>query len=581
MHVDAPYSATTTCGAALPLNGSCTVAITYAPTNQIPTSSANGGAQSNLGMLTVDSDAEDAPFLIDLAGTAGPIQTVAPSNVAPLSVLALSQGALSFAGSTAVGTASAAQEVVVSNAGTTTIHVLGVLTSPDFSVSGACATLNPGDSCSLGVSFTPQSAGSHSGALELQTDAATALEFVSLLGTGTPADVTLAPTTLDFGSLLLGRTSSMPATFTNNGATPVTLGGITVTGDYTIGGAAGSANACVTGATLAPGTACTVGVVFGPTQTGTRDGLLAVGSSSTALPLTATLTGIGVQPQLLATPNGLAFGDVLVGKSAQLSITLANGGTTDVNALTFTVSGDYTVASSCGPTTLRAGSSCSVTVTFTPTAAGVRAGTLSITSSDPSSPLTVPLTGGGVQPGAFTLTANGVAAASATEAVAIPANYTLALTPTGGFTGAVALTCTPQAVYMYVSCSITPSSVLLGSGTQTSIATITTVTGASPAASLGGPAPVPGRSAAAMAVTAACLLCPFILLAGHRRGQRLSLLLVLCSLVLVTAAGCGGGVGDTRIRYAAPGSYQFTVTASSTTGVTVSQSVTLHLTIAD
>ncbi len=575
IHVDTPYSSTTTCGATLALNATCTVAITYAPTFQVASSSTGDASLANLGVLTVESDAENAPYLIDLAGRAGAVQTVSPSNVAPLSLLALSQGALNFAGVTAVGTASAAQAVTLSNAGTTVIHVAGVLTSPDFIVTNNCATLNPGASCTFNVSFTPQSAGTHSSAVELQTDAAMSLDYLSVLGTGTPASVTLTPTTLDFGSVLLGRTSTLPTTFTNTGASPVTLGTLAITGDYSIATATTAATPCTIGTVLAPGASCTVAIVFSPTQPGTRPGTLSVASSATALPLTATLTGIGAQPQLTATPNGLTFGDVLTGKTAQLSLTLANISATDVNALTFTIAGDYAATSTCGPGTLRAGSSCSITVAFTPTVAGTRSGTLTVSSSDPSSPLVIPLTGNGIQGGGFTLTANGASIATATEPVAIPASYALAVTPTGGFTGTVALTCTPQGTYAYVSCSIAPSSVTLGSGPQTSIATITTVTGAT-ATAMQQFAPS-GTSAAA--AIAACLLAPCVLFVRNRSRLRIPLLLLLCSIVLSAASGCGGGVGDTRIRYGAAGNYQFIVTASSTTGVTSSQSVTLNLTI--
>ena len=286
IQVNAPYSSTTTCGATLAVNASCTVAITYAPIFQLSATSTDSTSQSNTGILTVESDAENAPFLIDLAGRASAVQTVSPSSVAPLSLLALSQGALNFGGNTAVGNASAAQQVILSNAGTTVVHVTGLRTTPDFTVTSTCTTLNPGDSCTLNVSFTPQTAGTVSSALEIQTDAATSLDFVSLLGTGTPASVTLQPTTLDFGSLLVGRTGIVSATFTNSGTAPVTIGALATTGDYSIASATTATNACTTGAALAPGASCTITVVFSPTQVGTRTGTLSVSSSASPLPLT-------------------------------------------------------------------------------------------------------------------------------------------------------------------------------------------------------------------------------------------------------------------------------------------------------
>ncbi len=266
-----------------------------------------------------------------------------------------------------------------------------------------------------------------------------------------------------------------------------------------------------------------------------------------------------------------------IGHTAALSLTLANISTSDVNQLAFTISGDYSAVSTCGPGTLTAKSSCAITVRFAPRLTGTRAGVLTIYSSDPSSPLTISLTGNGTQGGGFTLTANGAAIATATEPVAIPASYALMLTPTGGFTGAVALTCTAQGAYAYITCSISPSTVTLGNGTQTATATITTVTG-NATAGLHPPAYLPSRSSRLSAI-AACLLAPCVLLVRRRTALRVPLLLVLCSVVLCGATGCGSGVGDSRIRYGAAGTYQFVVTASSTTGVATSRSVTLNLTI--
>ncbi len=575
IHADSPFQTVTTCGASLAVNGSCTVSITYAPSNQVATGSTSVSTQSNTGVITVESDVENAPLLLDVSGSAVAVQSNAPSTV-PLSVLAISQGALTF-GTTSVGTASAAQALTLSNAGTTTIHVGGVLTTADFTESGTCTTLNPGDSCTVQIAFTPQTAGVRSGALELQTDAAQSLEFVSLLGTGTPASVSLAPTTLDFGSLLLGRSSTQTATFMNSGTTPVTLSAITVTGDYAVASATTSRSPCAAGLVLAAAAACTVDITFSPVQIGTRSGTLRLTSDATALPLATSLTGIGTEPQLSATPNGLAFGGVQIGSTAALSLTLANISTSDVNQLAFTISGDFSATSTCGPGTLTARSSCAITVTFAPTQTGTRAGVLTINSSDPSAPLTVPLTGSGTQGGGFILTANGAAIATATEPVAIPASYALALTPTGGFTGAVALTCTPQGTYAYITCSISPSTVTLGNGTQAATATITTVTGVA-RASMQRPLDLPSEASRLPAI-AACLLAPCVLLVQRRAALRLPLLLVLCSVVLCGVTGCGSGVGDKRIRYGAPGTYQFIVTASSTTGVATSQSVTLNLTI--
>ncbi|WP_419806809.1 choice-of-anchor D domain-containing protein [Terriglobus sp.] len=566
-----PFQATSDCGTSLAPNASCTVVLTYAPNSQT-TVGGNAGSQSQTGVLTLESDAENSPLLVDLAGRTVPVQSNGPAPEAPLAVLTTSQGALTFASST-VGSGSVQQTVVVTNTGTVALRISGVVTSPDFSATGNCGALAVGASCQTSVAFTPQTAGTRSGALEIRSNASNALEYVSLLGIGTPASVTLAPSSLAFGRVLVGKPSaSQVATFTNTGTSSVTLGAITISGDFATAGAAPSGSPCITGSAVAPGASCAVAILFTPSQTGTRAGTLSVASSATPLPLSVALSGIGVQPQLAVTPSTLNFGDVLLGKTQTLALTLSNVSAAAVDALQIGISsGDFSATATCGPVTLSAGSSCSLNVLFAPTVPGIRNGTLTISSSDPASPLVVPLTGNGVQAGSFTLTVNGEASGSATVPYGIPASYALALTPVNGFTGAVALTCTPKSVIQYTACSIAPSTVTLANGSVSATATISTVSAVNSSALR----PNGDWRAAVLCAT------PMLLLTGIRRRRLRTMLLLAAGLFAVLlSGGCGSGVkGDTRIRYAAPGTYQFTITAASTTGITAQQTVPVTLTI--
>src|SRR5882762_11571452 len=87
---------------------------------------------------------------------------------------------------------------------------------------------------------------------------------------------------------------------------------------------------------------------------------------------------------------------------------------------------------------LAASANCTISVTFTPTAAGTRMGTLTITDNATPSTQTVPLTGTTTPPD-FGLTGpttvQNVTAGSTL-------NFNVTMTPVGGFTGTVALACT-------------------------------------------------------------------------------------------------------------------------------------------
>ena len=99
------------------------------------------------------------------------------------------------------------------------------------------------------------------------------------------------------------------------------------------------------------------------------------------------------------TPGALNFGTVTLNNtSAPQTVTLSNSGSTAVSISGITRSGDFAQASNTCGTTLAAGGTCAVGVTFTPTVAGTRNGSLTITDSAAGSPHTVALSGTGQSP---------------------------------------------------------------------------------------------------------------------------------------------------------------------------------------
>ena len=255
-----PFLATTTCGSPLAPGQSCTVTVTYAPVNQVATGTTSPANSNDAGQLILESDAASAPDILTLSGQGSPIVVSSPVVSAPLATFTLSQNSLSFA-ATAVGNVSAAQTVTLANTGTVPIHVLGLATTTDFTVQSTCGTVLAGASCTFTVTETPQTAVTLISALEISTDAAVALEFVSLVGTGTPPPLTLTPTSLNFGSVQVGAASQLSVQVANSSGSPVVFGAITSTGDYTVSGTCPAP-----GGTLAGGAGCTIQVVFTPSD---------------------------------------------------------------------------------------------------------------------------------------------------------------------------------------------------------------------------------------------------------------------------------------------------------------------------
>jgi hypothetical protein len=99
-------------------------------------------------------------------------------------------------------------------------------------------------------------------------------------------------------------------------------------------------------------------------------------------------------PNVPLTPNTLQFGNINLGSaSTPQAVTLSS--VNPITVASLTTSGDFSETDNCVGS-LAAGGSCTISVIFSPTASGVRTGTISISDSDPSSPQTIALSGTGV-----------------------------------------------------------------------------------------------------------------------------------------------------------------------------------------
>jgi hypothetical protein len=111
---------------------------------------------------------------------------------------------------------------------------------------------------------------------------------------------------------------------------------------------------------------------------------------NSAPPFTQTVVGV---PVVMLTPASLSFPVQLVGTiSKAKTIMLTNAGSATLTISSVMTSGDFQQTNNCG-SSLAAGSSCMISATFTPTAAGTRTGAVTIMDNASGSPQTAPLTG--------------------------------------------------------------------------------------------------------------------------------------------------------------------------------------------
>jgi hypothetical protein len=217
--------------------------------------------------------------------------------------------------------------------------------------------------------------------------------------------ITLTPASLTFGDQVQGTTSAVQTvTYQNGYPAAITVNSTAISGanpgDFSV-----IADNC-SGSPIPAGSTCTVSVAFTPQAVGPRQANLEIFDSATCSPRVVPLSGTGTPPApliCLGSSGEIVFSNTQVTvASAPQTIVITNCGTAALTnySVTFTgpAAGDFTNQTSCTAAPVAPGGTCSITVTFTPTVAGLRQATLVIADNASTSPLDVLCVGTGFIP---------------------------------------------------------------------------------------------------------------------------------------------------------------------------------------
>ncbi len=382
---------TCTAGGSVAAGSSCTIGIVFSPQS----------AGAHTGSISISHNATGSPSAVSLSGTAAAPVTQATISTAPAS--------LNF-GSVGLGASSAAQAVTVANTGNAALNftniAIGGAAAADYTRGGTCAagtSVAAGSSCNVSVTFAPSAAGTRGASLTLSSNASNGTATVALSGSGAGSAVAgVSPASLNFGASSVG-TASPPqnATVSNTGSAPMQLTGLSTTNAaFAITG-----GTCGAGATIAASGSCTISLHFTPAAAGAASATLSIAHNAGAA-LSVALSGTGnasATPLAQLSPSSLTFSQVQSVTSTARTLTLANTGTAPLDVSSIALGGtgtaDYAIApaSTCAAaTTVAAGSSCTIAITFTPSVVGTRNATVSVIHSDAAhSPSTAALNGTG------------------------------------------------------------------------------------------------------------------------------------------------------------------------------------------
>jgi len=334
------------------------------------------------GSVSIASNVPGSPLTISLSGTGTlgqPQLTISPANV-------------SF-GRVNVGSADS-QSVSLTNNGNAALSISQAAASgTGFSLSGLSVpqTINAGASVSFAVQFAPASTGSASGSISISSNAPGSPATIALSGAAVQGTLTATPSSLNFGSVLVGSGGSQTITLTNSGTSTVTIsqGGVSGTG-FSISGFS-------TPLILNAAQSASFSATFSPASAGAGSGSISITSNAPGSPLSIALTGTGTQPQLSAAPASTSFGSVVTGNSNSQTITLTNGGSANTIISQASVSGTgFSMSGLVVPVTIAPGRTTTFNAMFAPSSSGSVTGSVSLVTNAPGSPLAISLTGTGV-----------------------------------------------------------------------------------------------------------------------------------------------------------------------------------------
>ena len=162
--------------------------------------------------------------------------------------------------------------------------------------SPACGSVAPATTASgIPTTYTaPASVPSNPTVTLTATSASDSTKSNAVTITVSSGTVKLVPVDLEFGSQLIGRSSTaQTATLTNTGTSALTINSITITGTNPSDFSLSPTNPC--GASVTAGSSCTIGVIFKPTKIGSRSANVSISDSSTDSPQQIQLSGTGRQ----------------------------------------------------------------------------------------------------------------------------------------------------------------------------------------------------------------------------------------------------------------------------------------------
>jgi hypothetical protein len=333
----------TTCGAPgapstqLANNASCTITIRFAPTG-VTTSSGAVSVETASGPRTATFQATS------LASFSTATLTAAPANLGEM-----------WLGQTAPSTTATFR-----NDGNSAMTLSGLsgMAAPFQLTGNTCSNVAAGASCSMTIAMPTGAAGS--GPINVTTVGATNNTSFTLNGRVNSAVSRWSVTSLAFGNVTVGQSSTQAVTVYNDGF------GLAINWAGALAnlpaGFSATTSSC---GSVVPGSSCGVSITFAPTAAQAYSGSSIYPSNISYTNNTLAVSGTGVHPAttISTSTSSLSWGTVPGGATISRQFTLTNTGANAALGLTYGITGTgFFTPSGCS--SLAAGASCTVYVWY-------------------------------------------------------------------------------------------------------------------------------------------------------------------------------------------------------------------------
>ena len=348
--------------------GSRTIIVSYSPGDEV----------ADTGTLSIASDDPDEPTVtVSLEGAHTPYPDI---DVDP---------PLVDFGDVAVGTVEI-DWVTITNIGDADLDLTACSYAGDavfwISSNPAGTVLSPGASVDLEISFEPDDELSYQGLVGIASnDPDDPVVQVDILGGGVAPDIDLQPSSLNFGSVPIGGSSSLDAEIWNVGGADLSLGSLTL-----VGSAEFVIDVDPSFQMIVPGDYTLVTVTYTPVDTQSDLGEVEIPSDDPDEPLVALqLAGAHEpEPDIDVDPLVVDFGTVDLGNTSTQVVTVSNVGSGDLQVGVPVLSGspEFGLVTGSFPTVLAPGDARTFNVSYSPYDENADTATVTVASDDPDEP---------------------------------------------------------------------------------------------------------------------------------------------------------------------------------------------------